>query len=88
MASVWLLLFCFAGVTAGGALDALKPSTFSYTEKLLGDAMTMSDKIGELLAHGEALQVLETSCKLLHRPPKKKEVGLVQPLAAGIELAW
>lgn len=89
MARVWSLLFCFAGAKAGGlaALDALKPSTFDYaTEKLLGDAMAMSEKIGELLVHGEAVQVLETSCKLLHRPPKKRKWALYNPSL--LELSW
>ena len=49
-----------------GALDALKPSTFNYaTEKLLGDAMAMSEQASvtpEYIAVSPVLIALYQTC--------------------------
>ncbi|CAE7553445.1 unnamed protein product [Symbiodinium natans] len=65
-----------------GAYDfgALKSSGNSYsTEKLLGTSGAMTARLGELLIHGEAVEVLNVPSRLLHRPPKKKSWALYNP---------
>eukprot|EP00434_Breviolum_minutum_P026461 symbB.v1.2.023395.t1/scaffold2138.1/size88104/7 len=85
MATAWLLLCTI--VFSGYGLDSLKASTFPYaSEKLLGDAVAMSEKIGQLLIHGETVQVMESASKILHRPPKKKSWALYNPSL--LQLSW
>lgn len=58
----------------------LKTSGNSYsTEKLMGTSAAMSARLGELLIHGAAVEVLNVSSRLLHRPPKKKTWALYNP---------
>ncbi|CAE7350872.1 P4H11, partial [Symbiodinium sp. CCMP2456] len=70
------------GAGSHGVFDfgELKHSGNSYaTEKLMGTSAAMSARLGELLIHGAAVEVLNVSSRLLHRPPKKKAWALYNP---------